>query len=383
MRTCCLRPADNTHSARSPPSGRSASIVATPSSRRPPPAARRLAARGRQSGFHGQLRQRHTRAAARRSDRVRRHVAPIRAAKGRRRSTLRGLERVLPVRQPRRLVGQHDLGLVQLHPLQRAELAHLIHRQLGKQRQEAFDVAIVHIAPELPEAVGRQAIGVQPHRTVGRLAHLLAVAGSQQRHGQAVQVQPGATSPEIDPVDDVGPLVGAADLQGAAVAARKLDEVVGLQQDVAEFEEGQRVLQARADRVEREHAVDAEVAPDRRQEIEVAHPVEPLGIVDHGDIRAEVAREGAVDAGDIGVDRGGVQHRARGVAKARVADAGSGAADQTILAGASRAGQGCTRTKKRRPEDRRRLSVPGWDYLTALNKASRRSFVPAMRSSFG
>ena len=44
-------------------------------------------------------------------------------------------------------------------------------------------------------------------------------------------------APEIDAGDDVAPLIGAAHLQPAAVAPVQLDEIVGLQDHVIEFEE--------------------------------------------------------------------------------------------------------------------------------------------------
>jgi hypothetical protein len=43
---------------------------------------------------------------------------------------------------------------------------------------------------------------------------------------------------EVDAVDDVAPLIGAAHLQHAAVTLVQLDEIIGLQDHVVEFEEG-------------------------------------------------------------------------------------------------------------------------------------------------
>jgi hypothetical protein len=52
-------------------------------------------------------------------------------------------------------------------------------------------------------------------------------------------VRPYRSRPDfaLDAVDDVGPLVGPADLQCAAMTARQFGEVVCLQQRVAEFQE--------------------------------------------------------------------------------------------------------------------------------------------------
>ncbi|MNE16749.1 hypothetical protein D3C80_1097030 [compost metagenome] len=237
------------------------------------------------------------------------------------------------MRQAGGLVGQHGLRLVEFGALQGAEAAHLVHRQFAEQGEEAADVAVVAVAPELPEVERRQALGVQPHRALRRLAHLAAVAGGQQRHGQAVQLRAVLAARQLDAVDDVGPLIGAADLQGAAVAARQLGEVVGLQQGVAELEERQRMLQAAADGVVGEQAVDAEMAADQVEEVEVAEAVQPVGVVHHGGVlravaQMQVAPEGALDAGDVGGDGRLVEHRPAAVAEARVADARGGPADQ-------------------------------------------------------
>ena len=63
---------------------------------------------------------------------------------------------VAAVQQRRRLGRQHLLGLVDLGALQRRELGDLVQRQVGEQLQEALDVGVLGVAPELPVVVGRQ-----------------------------------------------------------------------------------------------------------------------------------------------------------------------------------------------------------------------------------
>ena len=70
--------------------------------------------------------------------------------------------------------------------------------------------------------------------------------GGDQRRGQREQLRVAHAPAEIDAVDDVAPLVGAAHLQHAAVALVQLDEIVGLQDHVVEFEERQLLLRGRA-----------------------------------------------------------------------------------------------------------------------------------------
>jgi hypothetical protein len=82
----------------------------------------------------------------------------------------------------------------------------------------------------------------EPDGAGGRLAHLGAgeVVSSGVVSAKSCGVHHAVA--EIDAVDDVAPLVGAAHLQPAAVALVQLHEVVGLQDHVVEFEEGQRLL---------------------------------------------------------------------------------------------------------------------------------------------
>ena len=60
--------------------------------------------------------------------------------------------------------------------------------------------------------------------------------------GQGIELRRADAAAELDAVDDVAPLVGAAHLQDAAIAPRQLDEVVGLQDHVVELDEGQLLL---------------------------------------------------------------------------------------------------------------------------------------------
>ena len=79
--------------------------------------------------------------------------------------------------------------------------------------------------------------GVEPDRTIDGLAHLGARGCGQERRGQRVELRRSHAVAEIDTVDDVAPLIGAAHLQAAAGALVKFDEIVGLQDHVVEFEE--------------------------------------------------------------------------------------------------------------------------------------------------
>ena len=84
-------------------------------------------------------------------------------------------------------------------------------------------------------------------------------------------------------------------------------------------------------RVEAQHAVDGEVRADIAQERDVGELVEPVGVV-HQDgaaiLEADQVVEAAADLGDVLLDGGVVQQRARLVAERWVADLGGAAAHQ-------------------------------------------------------
>ena len=52
---------------------------------------------------------------------------------------------------------------------------------------------------------------------------------------------------QLHPTDDVAPLVGAAQLQGAPVSAADLEKIVGLQNHVVELKERQLLLAVEAE----------------------------------------------------------------------------------------------------------------------------------------
>src|SRR3546814_19930882 len=64
---------------------------------------------------------------------------------------------------------------------------------------------------------------------------------------------------------------------------RQLAEIIGLEDHVIEFEEGQRLLalEPELDRIEGQHAVDGEVRADITQQIDIAELAQPFVIIDH------------------------------------------------------------------------------------------------------
>ena len=147
----------------------------------------------------------------------------------------------------------------------------------------------------------------------------------------------GAIDPagKLDAVDDIAPLVRPAHLEAAGRAARQLQKIIGLQDHVIEFEEGERLLpiQPHLHRIEAQHPVDREMLADIAQERDIFEAVQPLRIVEHDGVGRPVpegqeAGEHALDAGDILRDQIGGEQLARFILKARVADLAGAAAHQ-------------------------------------------------------
>ena len=234
-----------------------------------------------------------------------------------------------------RLGGEYLLCLVEFRALQFFQALNLFNRQFGEQPQEATDIGVLGIAPVLPVAIGREHVGIEPHRARCRLAHLGARRGREQRTGQPVELCTVGAATEFDPVDDVAPLVGAAQLQRAAIFAVKLHEIIGLKDHVVEFEERQVLFPLKPDlhALEGQHPIDGEMAAIVAQEVDIFEIIEPVAVVDHDGIglagaECQELREYGLDAVEIRVDHFVGQQGARFVAKARVADPRCAAAHQ-------------------------------------------------------
>ncbi len=110
----------------------------------------------------------------------------------------------------------------------------------GLEREElqvALDVAIVHIDPELVELVRRRELWVQVDRAAFRLSELLPRRHGHERRDEAMRLGVLDAANQIDAGGDVAPLVAAAHLERALPLAEEMQEVVSLEQHVAEFGE--------------------------------------------------------------------------------------------------------------------------------------------------
>ena len=134
---------------------------------------------------------------------------------------------------------------------------------------------------------------------------------------------------------NVAPLVAASHLDGAVVVLRQVEEVVGLQQHVAELGERDAVFalfQPGAHRVALDHLVDRKMLADVAQEIHQVQGHQPIGIVQH---ERPVVRRKIEEPAQLHADPGAVllgllfcQQGSLGALAAGIADQAGPAAHQ-------------------------------------------------------
>jgi hypothetical protein len=239
------------------------------------------------------------------------------------------------VSERRRLGCQHLLRLVDFAVFEALESADLVERQFGEEAQEPADIGVFGVAPKLPVIEGAQPLRIEPDRALRGLAHLGAGGGGDERRRQSEQAPAVGTACQIDPGDDIAPLVRAAHLQLAAEAPRQLQKIVGLQNEVVEFEKAERLVavEPEAHAVLRQHAVDREMAADIAQEWDVMQLVQPVGVVDHDRVAGAVAEmqvvgEDLADAGHVMGNRRIVEQLAGLVLAGGIADTRGAASHQ-------------------------------------------------------
>ena len=142
---------------------------------------------------------------------------------------------------------------------------------------------VVGADPVLEEPVRARPRRVQPHGPRLGLAELGPVGLQDQGRGEAVGLPASQPPDQVDALGDVAPLVAAPELEPATVVVEQMEEVVGLQQHVAELREGDAVLaalQPGAHRLLPDHLVDREVLAHVAQEVGQRVGAEPAGVVE-------------------------------------------------------------------------------------------------------
>src|SRR5438093_177434 len=187
----------------------------------------------------------------------------------------------IAVDERRHLAREHALRLARLRrmPRHHLELGDLRQWQEREVTQEAHDVGVGRVQPELVHLVRGRLPRIEPHRARLRLAELRAVALGHERQREAVCGPAVDAANQLDAGGDVAPLVTAAELDRAVVQQHQRHEVVGLQHLIAEFGVGDAGSHSRPHRLAGQHRAQREVLADVAQEADDVELRQPRIIV--------------------------------------------------------------------------------------------------------
>ena len=182
------------------------------------------------------------------------------------------------------LLGQHILGArrftaVFVFFFQGVDFSH-VHK--GEELQEAINVSIRGVDPELVELVRAGFLRIQPHRAAFSFTKFGAVGFGDQRYGQAKDLVLVQTTGQVDTGGNVAPLVRTADLQRHAVQLVQAGKVVTLQQVVGELGKRDALVVAVETLLHRffvDHLVYREVLADITQEGQHVHAAKPVVVI--------------------------------------------------------------------------------------------------------
>ena len=159
------------------------------------------------------------------------------------------------------------------------------------------------------EVVVGRAVGIEVDGVSLALSELLAVAVAHQRERQAERLPASQTADQVHARRDIPPLVRAANLDTAAFGVPKMEEVVGLDQLVAELGVAHAVLalQPGPHALLAQHPGHAEVLAHIAQKVnvgELPHPVVVVHDLRGRRLAVEVQESGQVLAnpGEIPLD---------------------------------------------------------------------------------
>ena len=144
--------------------------------------------------------------------------------------------------------------------------------QIGEDLDIFGSVGVAHVKPELVELVGRSTLWVEPHIATLGLAKLTTIGLGNEWAGDGIGFATVDATDELGACSDVAPLVATAHLQAASLVLIEVEEVIALEQLVAELGERHTVVgiggKALLDAVLCHHVVDGDVLANVANEVQ-------------------------------------------------------------------------------------------------------------------
>ena len=171
--------------------------------------------------------------------------------------------------------------MIELGALPLVHLVDLLNGKEGEHTQALEHIAVAHVAPVLVELIGTGLVGIQPHRALGGLAHLLPLGVEQQGNGHGVGILAQLAADELGAAQHVGPLVITAELHVASVVLEQVVEIVGLHDHVVELQKAQPLLHALLITLGPQHVVHAEAGAHLAEQLHIVQVHQPVGVFHH------------------------------------------------------------------------------------------------------
>src|SRR5262249_9558720 len=143
---------------------------------------------------------------------------------------------VLTVSQLCDLKGQHLLGLTQFGALHSTQTRDLLQWQEGVVLEKALHIPVIDVDPELVKLIRGGNLSVRPDGSSRGFPLFLSTRRGEEWKGHGEGVAIGDAADEVDPGDQVPPLIVPAYLEHTAIALEEYQKVIGLQQLVIELE---------------------------------------------------------------------------------------------------------------------------------------------------
>ena len=182
------------------------------------------------------------------------------------------------------LVGKNLLRFVYRLPSHVPKAPALPGGQESVEEEKLLHIVVGYIPPVLEKIVGAAHRRIKKHRAFLCFSHLFPIGTGNQRESESDNLPAFNTANQVHPGDNVTPLIITAYLQGAAIAAVKFEEIVGLEKLVVELDKGKTGFEPFLVGFKGKHPVYRKMLPYVPEELYVIEWRKPFGVIHHGSL---------------------------------------------------------------------------------------------------